>query len=88
MKLMFAPGACSLGIHLLLEEIGTPYDTQRVNLQEGAQYKPDFTTINPKSKVPTLVRDDGTVMTDEPVPNRRDAEEVLAGRVSGKRGGV
>ena len=66
MKLMFAPGACSIGIHLLLEEIGKPYETQRVNLQEGAQYKPDFTTINPKSKVPTLVRDDGSVLTEFP----------------------
>jgi glutathione S-transferase len=66
MKLLFAPGACSLGIHLLLEEIGKPYDTQRVNLQEGAQYKPDFTAVNPKSKVPTLVRDDGSVLTEFP----------------------
>jgi glutathione S-transferase len=66
MKLLYAPGACSLGIHLLLEEIGKPYDTQRVNLQEGAQFKPDFTAVNPKSKVPTLVRDDGSVLTEFP----------------------
>ncbi|HTW70236.1 MAG TPA: glutathione S-transferase C-terminal domain-containing protein [Acetobacteraceae bacterium] len=66
MKLMYAPGACSLGIHLLLEEIGKPYEAQRVNLMEGAQYKPDFTTVNPKSKVPTLVRDDGSVLTEFP----------------------
>ncbi|HEY3848221.1 MAG TPA: glutathione S-transferase N-terminal domain-containing protein [Acetobacteraceae bacterium] len=66
MKLLYAPGACSLGIHLLLEEIGKPYETQRVNLQEGAQYKPDFTSINPKSKVPTLMRDDGSVLTEFP----------------------
>jgi glutathione S-transferase len=66
MKLLYSPGACSLGIHLLLEEIGKPYDTERVNLAEGAQYKPDFTAINPKSKVPTLVRDDGSVLTEFP----------------------
>jgi len=66
MKLLFAPGACSLGIHVLLEEIGKPYETQRVNLQEGAQYKPDFTAINPKSKVPTLVRDDDSTLTEFP----------------------
>jgi hypothetical protein len=30
MRLLFAPGTCSLGIHLLLEEIGKPYETQRV----------------------------------------------------------
>lgn len=66
MKLLYAPGACSLGIHLLLEEIGKPYETERVNLMEGAQYKPDFTAVNPKSKVPTLVRDDGSVLTEFP----------------------
>jgi glutathione S-transferase len=66
MKLLYAPGACSLGIHLLLEEIGKPYDAERVNLMEGAQYKPDFTAVNPKSKVPTVVRDDGSVLTEFP----------------------
>ena len=66
MKLMYSPGACSIGIHVLLEEIGKPYETQLVNLREGAQYKPDFTSVNPKSKVPTLVRDDGSVLTEYP----------------------
>jgi glutathione S-transferase len=66
MKLLYAPGACSLGIHLLLEEIGKPYDVERVNLMDGAQYKPEFTAVNPKSKVPTLVRDDGSVLTEFP----------------------
>ncbi len=66
MKLLYAPGACSLGIHVLLEEIGKPYEAERVNLQAGAQYQEPFTTVNPKSKVPTLVRDDGSVLTEFP----------------------
>jgi glutathione S-transferase len=66
MKLMYSPGACSVGIHVLLEEIGKPYEAQLVNLREGAQYKPEFTSVNPKSKVPTLVRDDGSVLTEYP----------------------
>ena len=66
MKLMYSPGACSIGIHVLLEEIGKPYETQLVNLREGGQFKPEFTSINPKSKVPTLVRDDGSVLTEYP----------------------
>ena len=66
MKLLYAPGACSLGIHLLLEEIGKPYESERINLQGGAQYQAPFTAINPKSKVPTLVRDDGSVLTEFP----------------------
>ena len=66
MKLMYSPGACSIGIHVLLEEIAKPYEAQLVNLREGGQYKPEFTSVNPKSKVPTLVRDDGSVLTEYP----------------------
>jgi glutathione S-transferase len=67
MKLYYSPGACSIGIHVLLEEIGKPYQTELVNLREGAQYKPPFTGVNPKSKVPTLERDDGSILTEFPV---------------------
>jgi glutathione S-transferase len=66
MKLMYSPGACSVGIHVLLEEIGKPYETQLVNLREGGQFKPEYTSVNPKSKVPALVRDDGSVLTEYP----------------------
>jgi glutathione S-transferase len=66
MKLYYSPGACSIGIHVLLEEVGKPYDSEIVKLAEGAQYKPEFTSINPKSKVPTLVRDDGSTLTEFP----------------------
>ncbi|MDD2876146.1 MAG: glutathione S-transferase N-terminal domain-containing protein [Acidiphilium sp.] len=64
MKLYFAPGACSLGIHVILEEIGKPYEAQAVNLREGEHFKPAFTAINPKSKVPVLVLDDGKILTE------------------------
>jgi glutathione S-transferase len=67
MKLYYTPGVCSIGIHVLLEEIGKPYDLQAVNLREGAQYKPEFTTVSAKSKVPALERDDGSVLTEFPV---------------------
>jgi glutathione S-transferase len=66
MKLYYAPGACSIGIHVLLEEIGKPYESAAVNLREGEQHKPAFTTVNPKSKVPTLALDDGSVLTEFP----------------------
>lgn len=66
MKFYYAPGACSIGIHVLLEEIGKPYESERVNLQQGEQYKAPFTSVNPKSKVPTLARDDGAILTEYP----------------------
>ncbi len=64
MKLYFSPGACSLGIHVMLEEIGKPYETERVNLQDGEQFQPMFAAVNPKSKIPVLKRDDGSVLTE------------------------
>jgi len=67
MKLYYSPGACSIGIHVLLEEIGKPYQTEPVNLRDGAQFKPPFTGVNAKAKVPTLERDDGSILTEFPV---------------------
>ena len=67
MKLYYAPGVCSIGIHVLLEEIGKPYQLELVNLREGAQFKPPYTGVTPKGKVPALERDDGSVLTEFPV---------------------
>ncbi len=66
MKFYYAPGTCALGIHIVLEEIGKPYEAVAVNLREGEQFKPPFADVNPKSKVPALVRDDGSLLTEFP----------------------
>ncbi len=57
-KLYYAPGACSLASHIALEEVGIPYETQRLNLAEGDQRKPEYLKINPRGRVPALVIDD------------------------------
>ena len=67
MKLFYAPGACSIGIHVLLEEIGKPYEAVRLDIKAGDTTKPPFSDLNPKGKVPTLQRDDGSVVTEYPV---------------------
>ena len=67
MKLYYFPGACSLGIHVLLEEIGKPYELVKLDLKGGEQRRPPFSELNPKGKVPTLQRDDGSVVTEYPV---------------------
>ena len=66
MKLFYSPGACSLGIHVILEEIGKPYELALVALKDGAQHKPDYQAVNPKSKVPALDRGDGRALTEFP----------------------
>lgn len=67
MKLFYSPGACSIGIHVILEEIGKPFETQLVSTRDGSNKKPEYLAINPKAKVPALLRDDGKVLTEFPV---------------------
>lgn len=66
MKLFYSPNSCALAIHIILEEIGKPYGLELVDLGTGAQYKPPYVTLNPKSKVPALLRDDGSLLTELP----------------------
>ena len=62
--LYWGPHTCAIGIHVLLEEIGAPYDTVKLDAAGGDTHKPPFSEINPKGKVPTIIRDDGSVLTE------------------------
>ncbi len=64
MKLYMTPGSCTTGIHILLEELDLPFEAYIVNLPAGDHFKPDYVAINPKSTIPTLVRDDGSALTE------------------------
>jgi glutathione S-transferase len=65
-KLFHFPGSCSLAAHIVLEEIGKPYELEKVDLVSGAQNKAGYREVNPKGKVPALLRDDGTLLTELP----------------------
>ncbi|EPE96410.1 glutathione S-transferase family protein [Rhizobium grahamii] len=64
MQLFHAPRSCSLGIRILLEEIGVPHQVSAIDLSSGQQRDDAFLAVNPKGKVPALLRDDGTVLTE------------------------
>lgn len=66
MKLFYSPGACSLGIHVILEEIGAPFEAVRTMIREGANRTPEYLAMNPKGKVPLLLRDTGRPLTELP----------------------
>jgi glutathione S-transferase len=67
MKLYFAPNACSLSPHIVLRELGLPFELVRVNnktkqTSEGRS----FLEVNPKGYVAALVLDNGEVLTEGP----------------------
>ena len=62
--LYWGPHTCAIGIHVLLEEIGAPYDTVKLDAAGGETRRPPFSILNPKQKVPTVVQEDGAVLTE------------------------
>ncbi len=67
MKLFYAPGACSLTVHITLRETNTPFDLEKVDIKaKQTATGRDFRDINPKGYVPALELDDGQVLTENP----------------------
>jgi glutathione S-transferase len=64
MKFYMTPGSCSTGIHILLEELELVFEVYLVNLLAGDNLSPENLAVNPKGTIPTLVRDDGSVITE------------------------
>lgn len=46
-------------ILIALEELGLPYEVHWVDLRRGDQFLPDYTIINPNSKIPAIVDTEG-----------------------------
>src|ERR1051326_3249621 len=80
MKLYFAPGACSLSPHIVLQEAGIAAETEQVNNQEKkTKSGTDYWTINPKGQVPALQLDSGELVTEGPV-----IVQMIADKAAGK----
>jgi len=67
MKLYCFPGACSLSPHIVLRELGLPFDLVKVDvktrtLPDGSDYR----KVHPLTYVPLLELDDGTRITEGP----------------------
>jgi GST-like protein len=47
-------------IHIMLEEIGVPYEAHPVNIMKGEQFDPEFLSISPNNKIPVIIDTDGS----------------------------
>jgi glutathione S-transferase len=63
--LYYSPGACSLAPHIVLQEIGMPFQLSLVSTADGSTRTPKYLKLNPKGRVPVLVTGD-SVLTEVP----------------------
>jgi glutathione S-transferase len=64
LTLYYAPGACSMAAHIVLEESGEKYQPQRVDLAKGEQRTEAYLKIHPLGRVPALRLDDGEPLAE------------------------
>ena len=64
LTLFYAPGACSMASHIVLEESGEKYQPHRMDLSKGEQRTPEYMKIHPLGRVPALKLDDGSPLSE------------------------
>lgn len=60
-KLFYALKSASMGVRVLLEEIGAPYELLETSVDVGTQRPAEQLAINPNGWVPVLMWDDGAM---------------------------
>lgn len=64
MQLYYAKGTIAPAVAIGLEEAGLAYTPVEISFAENQQQSADYLAVNPKGRVPALVLDDGTILTE------------------------
>jgi glutathione S-transferase len=64
LTLYYAPGACSMAPHIVLEESGEKYEPRRMDLGKGEQRSEEYLKINPQGRVPALGLGNGEALSE------------------------
>lgn len=57
-RLYYYPGNANLAPHMLLEELGVPYELVLVDREKGAHHGAEYLKLNPNGRIPVLVDGD------------------------------
>lgn len=64
LTLYHSPNTRSVGVCILLDELGADYRLHALNMSKGEHREPAYLAINPMGKVPAIAHD-GTVVTEQ-----------------------
>lgn len=64
LTLYHSPNTRSVGVRILLDELGADYRLHALNMSKGEHREPAYLAINPMGKVPAIAHD-GTVVTEQ-----------------------
>lgn len=62
-RLHYSPSSASMAPHMMLREIGAPFELVLTDIQQGANFQPGYLALNPTGKIPTLL--DGDLVLTE-----------------------
>lgn len=66
-RLYYSPAACSMAVHIVLDELGVDFELTRVSSVDGSTSRPEYLAINPKGRVPALrIAGQARVLTELP----------------------
>ena len=60
-KLYYAEPSAAMGIRIILEEIGAPYELIWTDISQNSTREPGFLTLNPNGWIPVLIWEEGAI---------------------------